>query len=272
MRDKAVNLNRRPIGTGTEAHANPIVCFGCKGQGHISAFYPNKNNNISYNKVKGNNGGNSSNGGNGGNSGGTSTNSNTPQIINSVKDASNNYSLFYVLLNDQESKLRALVDSGATNNYISEIFAKEKGFQTRELSRTITLELASNSAVTYAKLETVDLVMKIDDHVESIKFLVVPDLKDDLILGKSWLDLHNPMINWQTGEVELSRCSCRSLRKDGPELVTEDDSRIESEIGCVEYELLSDSVEDETDFEQCWASEVEIEDVEEESYDCKKIR
>lgn len=123
-----------------------------------SAFCPNKNS-----KVKCQN-----NVGSGGNTSNSNSAISNTSNINSVKNASkNSSSLFlHVLLGDQESKLRAVVDSGATNNFISEKFAKEHGIQTRYLGRTFTLELASNSPVTYAKSETVELVTRIDDHLD----------------------------------------------------------------------------------------------------------
>jgi hypothetical protein len=30
--------------------------------------------------------------------------------------------------------------------------------------------------------------------------------KNNLIIGYTWLQKHNPEINWKTGEVEMTRC------------------------------------------------------------------
>jgi len=30
--------------------------------------------------------------------------------------------------------------------------------------------------------------------------------KTDIILGMPWLQVHNPEINWETGEVKMTRC------------------------------------------------------------------
>ena len=42
---------------------------------------------------------------------------------------------------------------------------------------------------------------------------MVPDLQEQVILGKCWLDKHNPVINWPTGHVQLSRCNCESVKQ-----------------------------------------------------------
>jgi hypothetical protein len=54
--------------------------------------------------------------------------------------------------------------------------------------------------------EEVDLIMHFKDHSERVSFAVC-DLGDKVaIVGHTWLYNHNPEINWQTGEVRMSRC------------------------------------------------------------------
>lgn len=56
--------------------------------------------------------------------------------------------------------------------------------------------------------------------------LIIPGLHEDIILGKTWLDKHNPVINWPTGEVQFVRCACptkmevSSMVENSVELVT----------------------------------------------------
>jgi len=43
-------------------------------------------------------------------------------------------------------------------------------------------------------------------HVERMRMDVCNLGKTDVILGMLWLQVHNPDINWETGEVKMTRC------------------------------------------------------------------
>ena len=198
-RDQAIHYNkpfndRNIVATTTRVQ---IVCFGCGEKGHIVSRCPktNESNNKEMTKVS------------------------SDKFINfksnSVKDSFSNYpcsSSVYVLavinLRDKELRLSALVDSGASANFISEsIVRREKMFKSR-LKKPVRLELAAKSFVVYARHETEMMTIKIGNHFEEIQFIVVPELQEEIILGKVWLDKHNPLIDWPTGELTFSRCSC----------------------------------------------------------------
>jgi hypothetical protein len=40
--------------------------------------------------------------------------------------------------------------------------------------------------------------MNIGDYSEVLRFMIVKDLQEDLILGRSWLSKHNPVIDFET--------------------------------------------------------------------------
>ena len=44
------------------------------------------------------------------------------------------------------------------------------------------------------------------DHIERIRIDVCNLGKTDVILGMPWLQVYNPEINWETGEVKIMRC------------------------------------------------------------------
>jgi len=85
--------------------------------------------------------------------------------------------------------------------------------------------------------------------------------KQSMILGYTWLKDHNPEVNWQTGEVQMNRCSprcegCRAIRK-------EQMSRRKMEVRAVNIcrsrpflEYAKDSEEDKAPL---WIGEVEYE-------------
>ena len=59
-------------------------------------------------------------------------------------------------------------------------------------------------------MEVVGLILKYKNHSEKAYFAVTSLGSQKVIMGHTWLQKHNPDINWVTGEVNMSRCSgCR---------------------------------------------------------------
>ena len=59
----------------------------------------------------------------------------------------------------------------------------------------------STGAITY----WVEVNMYYKGHVERIKMEVCNLGRTEVILGMPWLQAHNPEINWETGEVKMTR-------------------------------------------------------------------
>jgi hypothetical protein len=105
----------------------------------------------------------------------------------------------------------ALVDSGATGRFIDRDYVKANRLTTRTLSCPIpvrNVDGTPNGTTGYIT-EAVDLVLRYQNHSERTLFAVTGLGSQDLILGHSWLQKHNPEIDWTTGEVKMSRCSAR---------------------------------------------------------------
>ena len=58
--------------------------------------------------------------------------------------------------------------------------------------------------------EVVSLILHYKNHSERSTFTVCGLGKQKLILGHSWLQKHNPEIDWVTQEVKMSRCPLQS--------------------------------------------------------------
>jgi hypothetical protein len=60
--------------------------------------------------------------------------------------------------------------------------------------------------------EIINAVLHYDGHTEQTCFTVTSLGKQDIILGFTWLQEHNPQIDWQTRKVLMSRCQdkCRT--------------------------------------------------------------
>jgi len=116
--------------------------------------------------------------------------------------------------------VKALLDSGATRSFINRDFVCSKGMNTRTLSRNIlvfNVNGSSNEAGQISKV--VDVVLWYKTHSERMLLAVSGLGKQSLILGYDWLKDHNPKIDWEKEEVEMTHCllQCeggRTLRKE----------------------------------------------------------
>ena len=106
----------------------------------------------------------------------------------------------------------ALLDSGATGLFIDADFVHAKNLTVKSLPRSIPVYNIDGSLNQHGSVkETVDLILRYQDHTERATFHVTALGGVPVILGHPWLAQHNPQINWKTGEVIMSRCpsECR---------------------------------------------------------------
>jgi len=97
--------------------------------------------------------------------------------------------------------VKALLDSGATGSFIDRDFVRSKGMNTRTLSRNILVFNVDGSP---------NETGQISEVVDSLREDAVSGLeKQSLILSYNWLKDHNPKIDWEKGEVEMTRCPLR---------------------------------------------------------------
>jgi len=52
----------------------------------------------------------------------------------------------------------------------------------------------------------VEVNLYFKEHVERVRMDVCDLGKTEVILGMSWLQVHNPEIDWEKGEVKMTRC------------------------------------------------------------------
>jgi len=103
--------------------------------------------------------------------------------------------------------VRALLDSGATGLFMDTTFAKEKGFKMEKLKRPLLVRnvdgtVNAGGAITHQ----VECNMFFKGHVKRARMDVCNLGKTELILGMPWLVAHNPEIDWERGEVKMTRC------------------------------------------------------------------
>ncbi|KAK3535061.1 hypothetical protein QTP70_002592 [Hemibagrus guttatus] len=99
--------------------------------------------------------------------------------------------------------LVALLDSGSAGNFISGTLCRQLGLRTKATTtpyqvRSITGKPLGRRQVSHSagpvRLQIGAL------HVEETTLLVLEESTADIILGRPWLEQHNPILSWSTGE------------------------------------------------------------------------
>jgi len=104
--------------------------------------------------------------------------------------------------------IKALLDSKATRSFIDRDFICSKGINTWTLSHNIpvfNVDSSPNKAGQISKV--IDILLCYKTHSERMLLAVSRLGKQSLILGYNWLKDHNPKVDWEKREVEMTRCS-----------------------------------------------------------------
>ncbi|CAJ0950214.1 unnamed protein product [Ranitomeya imitator] len=110
----------------------------------------------------------------------------------------------------------AFVDSGAALNLMDLEYAKRCGFFLEPLQCPIPLRgidatpLAKNKPQYWTQLT----MCMAPAHQEVIRFLVLHNLHDVVVLGLPWLQVHNPVLDWKS--MSVSSWGCQGVHGDVP--------------------------------------------------------
>ncbi|KAF7783141.1 hypothetical protein Agabi119p4_2517 [Agaricus bisporus var. burnettii] len=91
--------------------------------------------------------------------------------------------------------------------FMDKAFAEEEGFKLEPLERPIPVKnvdgtINASGAVTHRVAANVYY----KGHKERVHFEICGLGKNKVILGMPWLQMHNPEIDWEKGEVKMTRC------------------------------------------------------------------
>ena len=101
----------------------------------------------------------------------------------------------------------ALLDSGATDSFIDKGMINRYGLKIETLNQPIPVYNADGGRNKLGDITGyVDLEMKIGDHKEVMRLHATSLGQERIFIGHDWLKKHNPDINWDTGEIFMSRC------------------------------------------------------------------
>jgi len=103
--------------------------------------------------------------------------------------------------------IKALLDSGATEMFMNRQMAARHGFKLQKLERLIAVRNVdgkNNSGG--AIMHQLECNVFYKGHMERMRMDVYNLGKTKVILGMPWLAAYNLEINWETGEVKMTRC------------------------------------------------------------------
>ena len=103
--------------------------------------------------------------------------------------------------------VKALLDSGATGLFMDMTFAREKGFKMERMKNPLLVKNVDGTVnAGGAIIHQVGCNMFFKGHVERVRMDICNLGKTEVILGMPWLVAHNPEIDWEKGEVKMTRC------------------------------------------------------------------
>jgi len=103
--------------------------------------------------------------------------------------------------------VKALLDSSTTGLFMDIAFAKEKGFKMEKLKNPLLVRNVDRTAnIQRAIIYQVECNMFFKGHVERARMDVCNLGKIEVILRMPWLAAHNPEIDWEKGEVKMTKC------------------------------------------------------------------
>ena len=111
--------------------------------------------------------------------------------------------------------VKVLLDSGTTRVFMDKRMAKKHGFKLQKLKRPLMVKNMDGTAKSGGAItHQVEYNVYYKGHIEKMQMDVCNLGKTDVILGMPWLVAHNPEINWETGEVKMTRCPAICRRKE----------------------------------------------------------
>jgi hypothetical protein len=105
----------------------------------------------------------------------------------------------------------AMVDCGATSQFIDQDFALKNGLKLcRKAVPEVLTVVDGRTSVAGDLIHEVTIQLLIDQHLENVVFRVTKLGSVPLILGKTWVRRHNPVIDWANNTVNFRSAWCQA--------------------------------------------------------------
>jgi len=103
--------------------------------------------------------------------------------------------------------VKALLDSGVTGLFADKKFVEKHGFKMQKLERLVNVKNVDGTKNSRGMItHEIEVNIFFKGHVEQAKIDVCNLERTEVILGMPWLAVYNPEINWETGEVKMTKC------------------------------------------------------------------
>ena len=129
--------------------------------------------------------------------------------INSADLGCNEPMIFPVRLN-KDTIGSAMMDSGASTQFIDFQFAVKHNLRLTLKPKPVTLIVVFGREAENQLTHTCTLHLTVDQHLETSTFQVTKLAGWNMILGKTWLKRHNPVIDWTQNTVTFGSSSCQA--------------------------------------------------------------
>ncbi|ROL48464.1 Retrotransposon-derived protein PEG10 [Anabarilius grahami] len=98
--------------------------------------------------------------------------------------------------------VNALLDSGSAGNFISGTLCRQLQLKTTATPKIYQIHSVTGKPLRQVCYSVGPLHLQIGVlHMEEINLLVLEESTADVILGRPWLEQHNPIISWRIGEI-----------------------------------------------------------------------
>ncbi|KAK3507871.1 hypothetical protein QTP70_002194 [Hemibagrus guttatus] len=96
----------------------------------------------------------------------------------------------------------ALLDSGSAGNFISGALCRQLQLPTAATPKIYQVHAVTGKPLRQVRRQAGPLRLHIGmTHTEVIVLMVLEDSTVDVVLGRPWLEQHDPILSWRTGEI-----------------------------------------------------------------------
>ena len=129
--------------------------------------------------------------------------------INSADLGCNEPMIVPVRLNNNTTG-SAMIDSGASTQFIDQDFVVKNNLPLTLKTKPETLIVVDGREAEKQLTHTCTLELTVDQHLETLTFQVTKLAGWNMILGKTWLKRHNPVIDWAKNTVTFGSGYCQA--------------------------------------------------------------
>src|SRR5258706_2217601 len=103
--------------------------------------------------------------------------------------------------------MSVLLDSGATGMFINWSFVQKHQLETTPLPQPVLIcNVDGSPNENGSVMEEVHVTLRFGRHSERVHLAVANLRQQTVIIGHSWLTLHNPEVDWVSQKVSMMRC------------------------------------------------------------------